>query len=943
MFYMNDKPHSHRCFRGISLMAGVAALALSAPASAGETVLYADAPGWIDEAMLVPQAKGDSPSMLIADWQYRLEDGVVTSYFDRAVRIDNPELAMENGTISLTWYPDKGDLTVHRAQIVRGGETIELTGDDLKFEVLRRETGLERRLLDGELTATLSVPGLQVGDVLRVTHSTTLSDQALGEEMQVLQMLPAKPWQVGMARAIVSWPTQEEMFWRAEDAVELPEPVEAGGYRKLVVQLPLEEAAEMPHDAPLRYRRAPVLRVGTFADWQELSRVMHPHFAEAAQVAADSDVAAQARAIMARSDDTLTRVALAVRLVQDEVSYLLDGLDGGNYLPQSAEETWQKRYGDCKAKSVLLLSLLAQMGIPAEAVLVHSSLGDAVPELLPLPGDFDHVIVHARIDGTDYWLDGTSTATRLSNLAEVPPFYHALPLRAEGAELVPMIQRDKPWPDGEVRMVSDYSAGVDLPAPFELTLTMYGPRSAQMRKMVDESDLDARRKMAQAFGQRGDSEGMAISSIDFAYDDEAAAGTIVIRGISGSEFIWDNGRLVLDPSLMPGAELSANRAKAEWRSIPVATRGPMRNRSVRQVLLPSSAEGFVYEGFDAIEESFGNTRFTGSAGIDEGTFTGKMETVMNLGEIAPQLLGAAKRDARRIESIQTRVVAPEDLVWRWEVPERELAKRVEPLLEVYGKAIDFAVKDDFGPLSARAVVLMQVYQWEKALADLDLLVEKDTSSLWLAQRSGVLEALGRTDEAIADLERAYDLEPDIYTATSLAMLMAYNGRTGDGLALLDEVPASDDELGTLANAQSIVLGLDGRVDEAVAVLAEATAQKPQDPDVLNSDCWFRGLFATALDDALAVCTKAIELSENGAHILDSRAMVHYRRGELAAAQADLDRALALNPALAPSLFMRGIVRLEQGDSGGRKDIDTAMRMMPHIGPTYAAHGIEPPR
>ena len=101
----------------------------------------------------------------------------------------------------------------------------------------------------------------------------------------------------------------------------------------------------------------------------------------------------------------------ALQLVQDQISYLANGMDGGNYIPQDAEFTWAKRYGDCKAKSVLLLALLKQMGIEAEPVLVASSGGDALPELLPVPGDFDHVIVHAVIGGTDYWLDGTNTGS----------------------------------------------------------------------------------------------------------------------------------------------------------------------------------------------------------------------------------------------------------------------------------------------------------------------------------------------------------------------------------------------------------------------------------------------------------------------------------------------------------------------------------------------------
>ncbi len=374
---------------------------LATPALAADEVLYADIPAWVDQADVAAVSRAGGPAERLRDWQYRIEDSVVHAYVDRAVRIDNPQALMEENQLSLAWAPDKGDLTVHRLEIRRGGQVIDLLAQGVTFEVIRREQGLEQRLIDGELTATLSVPGLREGEVLRTAFSISTDDQALGDEVQVVQFLPSAPWQVEQSRAIVNWPANQEMFWRAEDAARLGEPVTRNGWRRIEVALPLAETPPVPEDAPIRYQRPSVLRVGSFADWQELSRVMAPHFETAAQLAPDSPIRAAARTIMARTNDPLARAALATQLVQDEVSYLLNGLDGGNYLPQAADDTWDKRFGDCKAKSVLLLSLLREMGIESETVLVSSQGGDMVPELLPLPASFDHMIVHAVINGVD--------------------------------------------------------------------------------------------------------------------------------------------------------------------------------------------------------------------------------------------------------------------------------------------------------------------------------------------------------------------------------------------------------------------------------------------------------------------------------------------------------------------------------------------------------------
>lgn len=931
---MNDK--SIKSALRFPLLCGTALAICSAnPALAGEEVLYGDTPAWIDEVRLDTSEMDEGPSQLVADWQHWLEDGIVTTYADSAMRIDNPQSLMEQGTISLNWLPDKGDLTIHRVEILRDNQRIDLIGKGAEFEVLRREQGLEQRLLDGQLTATLAVPGLQVGDVLRVTHSVTIDDQALGDEMQVLQFLGSEPWQVGFARARVSWPSDEDVYWGAEDHAGLSSPVTEDGVSKLEVQLPLSELPEMPHDAPWRYRRHPVLRVGTYADWQELSRTMAPHFRDAAEVAPASDVAAQARAIMAKTRDPLHRAALATQLVQDEVSYLLNGLDGGNYLPQNAEDTWSKRYGDCKAKSVLLHALLNEMGIASHTVLVQTRGGDAIPELLPVPGNFDHMIVRAQIDGQDYWLDGTSAATRLANIGWVPPFHYALPLTENGSELVRMSQREQASPNVVMNIVTDYTAGIDLPALYTLEMQLYGPQSAPFRKLADENDKDSLRQFAKSMSE----EGSAISSVSVEYDDERAVGIVHVKGITSSDFKWKDGRLVFDADLKPDDAFNASRAKPEWREIPVATMGPVRNRIAGEMILPAGMDGFVYEGPESIDATYANTRVVAANMLSGNRFSGEVEIVQTLGEIGADKLPEVKREVRRFASQESRLIAPENMVWRWQIERKEMDKRSAPILAAYDAAIDFAEEDDYGPLGERAGFLHDIYRFEDALADLNVLVEENTSAWVLKWRANVLHSLGRTEASLGDLQRAYDLEPDTDTALLLSERLAYAGQTQEALELLESLPVSDGDRAYFAGTYATVTGLSGDIPGGLAIMAEEVAEKPLNETALNSDCWYRGLFDTGLDDAPEICTRAIERASNSAPMLDSRAMVHYRMGNPDAALADLDSALEINPGLAASHYLRGIILLEKGDKAGREDIAIALRMSPELAAQYSRHGL----
>src|SRR3546814_4132199 len=77
-----------------------------------------EVPEWALPADLeAAMAKGES--IVLLDEQVRIEDGVVHSFSDIAYRIDNPEALTQLGTLKLSWLPDKGDLIVHRLEIVR--------------------------------------------------------------------------------------------------------------------------------------------------------------------------------------------------------------------------------------------------------------------------------------------------------------------------------------------------------------------------------------------------------------------------------------------------------------------------------------------------------------------------------------------------------------------------------------------------------------------------------------------------------------------------------------------------------------------------------------------------------------------------------------------------------------------------------------------------------
>lgn len=105
----------------------------------------------------------------------------------------------------------------------------------------------------------------------------------------------------------------------------------------------------------------------------------------------------------ARATGTGATVALAAlaREVQHSVSYAAIELGAGGWVPDPAADTWQRRYGDCKDKAVLLVAALATRGIVARPVVTCTRDHGDVDTAAVDPLQFNHAIVAVRWPGPD--------------------------------------------------------------------------------------------------------------------------------------------------------------------------------------------------------------------------------------------------------------------------------------------------------------------------------------------------------------------------------------------------------------------------------------------------------------------------------------------------------------------------------------------------------------
>lgn len=352
------------------------------------------------------QALPPSPvHVLMSDRQTLVEQARATHYV-HAVRLIRESAGLETGAqIQIDFDPTYEKLTLHHVRVRRNGAELDRL-DVRKVQLLQRETGLERQIYDGRLTATLAVADVRLGDEIDFAYTLSGSNPVFGGKFVDTE------WTVGsvgpmalMRLRLLSPPEREIRHSTGSPQVEVETRLD-GPLRETVFRRKAAPQFRYDPSAPERELLKDQIHLSEFRDWQQVAGWAEGLFTSAA--AGDSpEVDAQAAAIRAAAATPEQRVVLALDFVQKQVRYLGTEIGANSHLPARPEQVMKQRFGDCKDKVSLLAALLRRLEIDATPVLVSTPYRQAVAGMLPSPLAFNHAIAMVQVGGQKWLLDGT--------------------------------------------------------------------------------------------------------------------------------------------------------------------------------------------------------------------------------------------------------------------------------------------------------------------------------------------------------------------------------------------------------------------------------------------------------------------------------------------------------------------------------------------------------
>ncbi|WP_291843654.1 DUF3857 domain-containing protein [Maricaulis sp.] len=372
---------------------------------------------------------------LLIDDQHDARDAEPSLYIRRVREAINSSGIDALASFQVSFDPSYEEVVFHHVRLTRDGETLDRR-DRTQIEFARHESNRDRQMLNGEVTALARIDDVRVGDT--VDYALTIrgiNPTFNGRDFRRFGLNWGVPVERRSIRSL--WPRGEARFHDISLAgIEADiEHRRRRDYEEFRLAPTPRDVINAERGTPIGIEQHPVLRISSYADWADVARWGTPLFT----LETSDAVQSLAADLSAAHDTPEARLMAALRFVQDEVRYLALTYGEGSYAPAAPADTLETRYGDCKAKSALLVELARALGFEADAALVNLDAGRGIDRREPSPGAFNHVIVRLRHDGRTLWLDPTrsSQGGTLEHVTQAD-YGFALPLDGSGEGLVSM-------------------------------------------------------------------------------------------------------------------------------------------------------------------------------------------------------------------------------------------------------------------------------------------------------------------------------------------------------------------------------------------------------------------------------------------------------------------------------------------------------------------------
>ncbi len=472
---------------------------------------------------------GRSTAYLLVDRQRHYTSNGESAAYNRYVLVPKTQDGVrENGTINLSYLPSYQTLELHHVRVIRNGEVFDRYSDARVSELdVEPESG--KHLYSEEKQLSIIIRDLRIGDV--VDYAFTIKGSNPVFDNVISSRFPMG-WQVPVARVYsrLVIPSSLSIQYRPHGDISEPQIETHNDSVSYVWDISNQKAFPYEENVPPGIDVYPYVEFSQYTDWRDVQAWAEKLFELPTGLYRNSPFGTtwkSWREEVSSVEDDEQKILNALFKVQNDIRYVGIEIGENSHRPHSPDETLSLGYGDCKDKTLLLVSLLKGMGFVAEPALVSTRYNEGVSQRIPSGKLFDHVVARVRWHGKWWYLDPTKTYQGGSRLNQVGyrSYGVALPVYSDdGLENMPRIQGVQP----SVRMEEVYTTyHFEGPVKYEVTTHYTGSSADYQRYRFANTPMAEIEKQYLNFYLSIFSDIKAIDSISV--DDNQKANIITIK------------------------------------------------------------------------------------------------------------------------------------------------------------------------------------------------------------------------------------------------------------------------------------------------------------------------------------------------------------------------------------------------------------------------------
>lgn len=376
--------------------------------------------GSVDDQQLIEKIKeSDFSNMQInegRDYCYFLDKIYYTSnaesneYVCMAYTLNEPS-NLERASVMDVVVEENEVYNIHRISVLREGVLIDKI-PDMKIKVLDSENQSSGGILSSNKKINITIKDLRLYDILILEDSRvkafTDRDFLRKEFSKYVWVSPDNYWAYGSYQFTFVNDREEpvaykKVFFRDEQGNVLePEVHHLKKGERFVIK---KDNYINPVDASREI--FPFIDFATESNWKDLSNYIAPIYDEIYHKSSLKDFAPK----LIEKLDAITgqdeKLQFAIEYVQNNIYYIFNADEMNGHKPQEPSVTYENKQGDCKAKCVLLKTILDYIGIDSSVVLVNYHTDYYIKYYLPSLLSFNHVVVRINYKGEEYFVDAT--------------------------------------------------------------------------------------------------------------------------------------------------------------------------------------------------------------------------------------------------------------------------------------------------------------------------------------------------------------------------------------------------------------------------------------------------------------------------------------------------------------------------------------------------------